>query len=227
MDFFATENDIYLFMQRYDSNKMDKYTVEELKRIVKDLATAYGKIDGGQTKFEEFGKTTTRKEPIIEEIDEKVGDTTSLKIMLKICMGTATESNELEAKKKDLRSKGFLDTGTSREISSRWTNFFRHGRYYFEDMNEDSLRKKCKKLGLTSSGDRILLLRRIRNHKIDQFDERHRKKRNRNKRHRNRRHTPTSDDNLAGAVGLGVIVGSIGSAIFGSRNNTKKTTLRF
>lgn len=226
MEFFKTEDDIYLFIQRFDDDEMDEYKVDELKRIVKDLATAYGKIDGGQTTFKQFVRTRTRK-PIIKEIDAKVGDTTSLTLTLQLCMGTATKSNELEAKKEDLRSKGFLDTGTSGEISSRWTNFFRHGLYYLKDMNKDSLREKCKQLGLTSSGDRMVLLRRIRNHKLDQYNERHRNKQNRNKQNRNRRHTPTSDDNLAGAVGLGVIFGAIGSAIFGSRNNTKKTTLRF
>jgi hypothetical protein len=173
MEFFKTEAEIYLFMQRHSDNEMDKYTVTELKRIVQDLATAYGKIDGGQTTFKQFIKTRTRK-PIIQEIDEKVKDTTSLTLTLKICMGTATKSNELEAKKKYLRSEGLLDTGTSGEIISRWTDFFHHGLYVLEDLNNDSLREKCKKLGLISSGDRELLLRRIRNHKLDQYNERHR-----------------------------------------------------
>lgn len=224
MEFFETEEDIYLFIQRYDDDKMDEYEVDELKKIVKDLTTAYGKIDGGQTTFKQFVRTRTRK-PIIKEIDAKVGDTTRLKSMLKICIGTATKRNKLEAKKEDLRKEGFLDTGTDGEICSRWHTVFRYGDYYLKDMNEDSLREKCKKLGLTSSGRRMALLRRIRNHNIDQINERNRNERNRNRR---RAHTPTSDDNnLARAAGLGVIFGAIGSAIFGSRNNTEKTTLRF
>ena len=226
MEFFKTEDDIYLFIDRYDKDNMNKYTVDELKKIVNDLATAYDKIDGGRTTFKQFVRTRTKK-TIIKEINAKVGDTTRLKGMLRICIGLAAKRNDLEEKKEALRNEGFLDTGTRAQILSRLDRV-RNDNYRLTDLNIDSLREECKELGLDSGGGRDALIRRIRGYDIEQINEERRNCLAPQRRREPQQQRQTSDDNnLLGALGLGAFVGALGSAIFGHKKNTEEVTLRF